>query len=94
MAGALKGAGDTRFVLIYSTVIAWGVWVPGVMVIVLVLGLGLLTMWMWASLFVTILAAGYLVRFRGGKWKSIEVIESPAPPPAGRTGAEALAMGD
>jgi multidrug resistance protein, MATE family len=94
LAGALKGAGDTRFVLIFSTIAAWLLWVPGVMVIVLVLGLGLLSMWAWASVFVAVLAAGYIVRFRGGKWKTIEVIESPPPPPAGRTGAEGLAVGD
>jgi MATE family multidrug resistance protein len=94
LAGALKGAGDTRFVLIYSTLVSWFLWVPGVMVIVLLLGLGLLSMWFWASVFVAVLATGYVIRFRGGKWKTIEVIESPPPPPAGRIGAEGLAVGD
>lgn len=94
LAGALKGAGDTRFVLIYSTIIAWGIWVPGVMAIVFVFNGGLLGTWSWALLFVILLAIGYEVRFRGGKWKTIEVIESKPPPPAGRTGAEALAVGE
>lgn len=92
LAGALKGAGDTRFVLIYSTLLSWGFWVPGVLIIVLVLKLGLLTMWLHAVLFVVVLAAGYEIRFRRGRWKSIQVIESPPPPSASRTGAEALAI--
>ena len=93
-AGALKGAGDTRFVLIFSSVLSWGFMVPGVLFIVLVLNLGLLMMWTWALLYVGLLAAGYYVRFRGGKWKQIQVIESPPPPPVTRPGAEALATGD
>lgn len=94
LAGALKGAGDTRFVLLFSALVSWGFWVPGVMLIVLVFHLGLLTMWTWALGFVTLLAIGYTLRFRSGRWKSIKVIESPPPPPAARIGAEALAVGD
>lgn len=94
LAGALKGAGDTRFVLWFSSLLSWGVMVPGVLVIVMKLGGGLLHMWIWALFYVALLAAGYLMRFRGGRWRSIEVIEAPAPPPAGRTGAEALAAGE
>jgi hypothetical protein len=64
------------------------------MVILLVLGSGLLSMWAWAPVFVAVPAAGYLVLFRGGKWKPIDVIELPPPPPGGRTGAEGWAVGD
>jgi len=93
-AGALKGAGDTRFVLIYSSLLSWGLLVPGVLTIVLVLGGGLLSMWTWALIYVGSLATGYYIRFKGGKWKSIQVIESPPPPPVTRPGAEALAAVD
>jgi MATE family multidrug resistance protein len=93
-AGALKGAGDTRFVLLFSSLLAWGVMVPGVLLIVLVLGGGLLSMWTWALFYVGALATGYYLRFRSGKWKTIQVIESPPPPPVTRPGAEALATCD
>lgn len=94
LAGALKGAGDTRFVLWYSTLLAWGMFVPGILLIVLKFGGGLVSMWLFALVYVALLAAGYFVRFRGGKWKSIRVIEAPPPLPAARPGAEALATGD
>lgn len=94
LAGALKGAGDTRFVLIYSSLMSWLLLVPGVLLVVVVFGGGLLAMWTWALFYIALLAGGYIVRFRGGKWKSIQVIESPLPPPALRPGAEALATGD
>ena len=93
-AGALKGAGDTRFVLLFSSLLAWGLMVPGVLLIVLVFGGGLLSMWTWALFYVGALALGYYLRFRSGKWKTIQVIESPPPPPAARPGAEALATCD
>jgi MATE family multidrug resistance protein len=93
-AGALKGAGDTRFVLMSSTVLAWLLFVPGVMLIVLVFGYGLLVMWAWALVYVGALATVYGGRFRRGAWRKIRVIEAPPPPPAGRPGAEALAAGD
>jgi MATE family multidrug resistance protein len=94
LAGALKGAGDTRFVLLYSSLMAWGILVPGVCALVFWLGRGLLAMWVYALFYISLLAIGYWLRFRGGRWKSIQVIEAPPPPPAGRPGAEALAVGD
>lgn len=93
-AGALKGAGDTRFVLVCSALMAWLFFVPGVMVLVFVLGFGLLAMWTWALLYVGLLAAAYYLRFRSGRWKAIQVIEPPLPLPVTRPGAEALATGD
>jgi len=94
LAGALKGAGDTRFVLVYSMIVSWLIWIPAVMVTVVYFGGGLVSMWLWAVMFVAALAIGYTIRFRGGKWRTIQVIETPAPPPASRVGGEALAVGE
>jgi len=94
LAGALKGAGDTRFVLIYSSLMSWGLLVPGVLLVIFTFKGGLLSMWTWALIYIGLLAGGYIIRFRSGKWKSIQVIESPLPPPAARPGAEAMAVCD
>lgn len=85
LSGALKGAGDTRFVMLYSVGAAWGFMVPGVLVITLVLDAGVLALWSWVMAYIAVLGAGYVLRYRSGVWKSIRVID-PVPeavPPAG-----------
>jgi multidrug resistance protein, MATE family len=74
--GALKGAGDTQFILRVSLVLAallagfswlsvevWHLSVYGCWVLVV--------LWVWIA------AATYLVRFRQGKWRQMRVIETP-----------------
>ncbi len=94
VSGALKGAGDTRFVMIYSVVMAWGFWMTGELVIIFVLGGGIVPAWAWMTAFVFAVAAGFLWRFRSGRWKSIELIERQTPLQPTRPGAEALIAGD
>ena len=93
LAGALKGAGDTRFVMIYSTLMAWGLLVP-VQALIVRLGGGILVSWGWLTLYVIVLSSGFLVRYRGGRWKSIEVLETPPPPtsPLTREGGEGVVV--
>ncbi|MBP8655545.1 MAG: MATE family efflux transporter [Kiritimatiellae bacterium] len=79
VAGSLKGAGDTRFVLLYSAVVTWGVWIPGELVLVLWCHAGLLTTWLWMSVYVFLLAGGLWLRFLRGKWKHIDMIRQPHP---------------
>ena len=90
VSGALKGAGDTRFVMYYSVVMAWGVWITGELVILLVLKLGIVAAWVWLMVYVILMAVGFIWRYRSGRWKSIELIdrETPVQPPRG--GAEAM----
>ncbi len=102
--GALRGAGDTRFSMIYSVAMAWLIWVPGEFALVRWLdfrraagralpewmGDGMALLWGWMTIFVVLLCVGFLWRFKSGRWKGIRLIE-PAPvllPP--RTGADAL----
>lgn len=79
VAGALKGAGDTRFVMVYSVALAWLFFVPGQLIIVLRLNKGLLWAWAWTGLYIAVLAAGYILRWAAGHWKSIDVIDRPTP---------------
>ena len=74
LGGALKGAGDTRFVLVYSALATWLVWMPGELVLLLWLEAGLMAAWVWMTLFVFLLAAGFWLRFKRGKWKTIAMI--------------------
>ena len=71
LSGALKGAGDTRFVMYYSVAMAWFLWITGELAILFVLRRGIVAAWLWLMFYVVILAAGFLWRYRGGRWKSI-----------------------
>jgi MATE family multidrug resistance protein len=70
----LRGAGDTVFVSLVSLFLAWPVMVVPTW-LALEFDWGLYWAWAFASAYICIQATCYLVRFRGGKWKSMRVIE-------------------
>jgi MATE family multidrug resistance protein len=72
---AVRGAGDTRFALVFSTVTAWLVMVIPTYLNQSYWGGGLDVAWTAVTIFVIVLGLGFLVRFQGGKWKSMRVIE-------------------
>lgn len=73
--GALRGAGDTHFVMWYHTAVAWGFFALGEALIVLVLKLSVFAAWGWAIAYFFLLAAGWVLRMKSGRWKRIELIE-------------------
>ncbi len=74
---AVKGAGDTRFVMLVNVGLSWAVMVVPSYLAVVVFGKGLLTMWTSATLYIALLGVTLLLRFLAGKWKSMRVIEVP-----------------
>jgi MATE family multidrug resistance protein len=88
----LKGAGDTRFVMWYQSIMSWGLLVPGQWLITVVYHGTILQSWAWLTVYVWLLSIGFFIRFRSGKWKSIEVIESVPPIVPSRPGSEAMGM--
>ena len=86
---AIKGAGDTRFVLKVSVVMATSLsvlsWLAVEKFHLGVYGCwALITLWVWA------LGVTFLWRFLGGKWRSMRVIEQ-TPPELGPTAETELA---
>lgn len=74
-ASSLKGAGDTKFVMYFVVGTAWTVMVlPSWFVLDRGIG-GLYTVWVFFTLWVCILAVGFLIRFLRGKWREMRVIE-------------------
>lgn len=71
---ALRGAGDTRFVTATAIVLSWFIMVIPTY-LALKNGWGLYAAWAFASAYVFGLAIVFWLRFRGGKWKSMKVIE-------------------
>lgn len=92
--GALKGAGDTRFVMLYNVSAAWGIWILGELVILFVLKGGLIMAWLWLTFYVCILAGGFYWRFKSGRWKTIELIERPVPPTPLHPATDALTVAE
>lgn len=74
-ASALKGAGDTRFVMYMLAGVSAMVLVLPTYLAIEVFGMRLYASWIIASAYVIVLGCGFLLRFLGGKWKSMRVIE-------------------
>jgi MATE family multidrug resistance protein len=75
LSGALRGAGDTHFVMWYETSMAWLFFAAGELLIVPVLKLGVIAAWAWALVYICLLAVGMIARFRCKRWQKIELIE-------------------
>ena len=79
-ASAIKGAGDTRFVMVMILVLSLIVLVIPSYVALEIFNADIYAGWTIASAYIIILGFIFLIRFLGGKWKSMRVIEK-APPP-------------
>jgi MATE family multidrug resistance protein len=79
ISGALKGAGDTHFVMYFQSAVAWGFLVLGQLLIVFVFHGGVYASWIWTLLYIVILGIGFALRFRSGRWKSIDLLDRRVP---------------
>ena len=83
---AIKGAGDTRYVMIMTTVLSVFILVIPVYLTVEVLEAGLMVAWVFATAYVISLGVTFYLRFLGGKWMLMRVIEQkPQVPKIGPT---------
>lgn len=71
---ALRGVGDTRFVMLWMTLIGWFVWIP-LEWLAWKQGWGVLWMWGILTAYIMLLGVIFTVRWKRGKWMSIQVIE-------------------
>jgi MATE family multidrug resistance protein len=80
LSGALRGAGDTKWVGVATVVLSWGMIVGGGQALVWwAPSLGSLGPWIAASAYIIVLAIVILLRFTGGKWRRMSVVkEGPA----------------
>ncbi len=72
--GALKGAGDTRFIMWTIAAISFGVMIIPVYIAVEIFRVGIYEVWTLASFYACVLGFAFLFRFRYGKWKRMSVI--------------------
>jgi multidrug resistance protein, MATE family len=74
-ASALKGAGDTRFVMKAIVAASWLIMVIPTYLSIMVFEQHLFVAWGFATAYVVVLGFIFLYRFLQGKWKSMRVIE-------------------
>lgn len=72
---AIRGAGDTRFSLVYTTITCWGLMVLPAWVAWYWFGGSLIVSWWGCTTYVVVLGFGFLARFQRGRWQSMRVIE-------------------
>ena len=72
--GALKGAGDTKFVMYALLVISVGIWMP-VVLLVQWLSPSIRLLWLTMPFYCGICALACIVRFLQGKWKSFRLVD-------------------
>ena len=77
-AAALKGAGDTTYPLLATLILSWTVMVMPSYLLCAYLGAGVYTAWTTAAAYCVCVGVLMFRRFRGGRWKALRVIETPA----------------
>jgi Na+-driven multidrug efflux pump len=70
---ALRGAADTRWVMTFNLANTWLVFVPGSYLLAVILGLGLKGSWWGLGFFLFIAGMAMTLRFRSGRWKTMEI---------------------
>lgn len=75
LGGALRGAGDTKFVMILASCLGWLFWIPGIFLIYRSPGSSVITLWLFTTLYVALLALGYFLRYRKGPWRTMVMVE-------------------
>ena len=70
---ALFGAGNTRFVMIVELVLHFSCLVPLAWLLGLTFGVGLVGIWSAALVYVVLLTAVMVWKFRSGDWKTIKI---------------------
>jgi MATE family multidrug resistance protein len=74
--GAIKGAGDTRFIMWTIAALSLGGMIIPVYLAVEVIGAGIYIAWTLATFYASALGLAFMLRYRQGKWKKMRVIES------------------
>jgi len=73
--GAIKGAGDTRFIMWTIGAVCLGMMIVPVYVAVEIFRAGVFTVWAFASAYACALGIAFMLRYRHGAWKRMRVIE-------------------
>ena len=73
VSGALKGAGDTKFVMWWMVAVAFGLWLPLVWAVAAWRNT-MPALWGTMIVYVVVICVGTLLRWRGGRWRRIKLV--------------------
>jgi len=71
--GALKGAGDTRWVAVFTVGYAWLIFLPASYLMAFKVGLGAVGAWIGAAVYILCLAVTLLWRYHSERWRTIDI---------------------
>jgi MATE family multidrug resistance protein len=71
--GSLRGAGDTRWPMIVAVLYTWFLFIPLAYVFGDILGGGVVGAWVGATIYIILLGATLLLRYRSGAWKTMKI---------------------
>lgn len=72
--GALKGAGDTKFVMYALLAISIGLWMPSVFAVLLIAP-SITLLWLTMPFYCALCALACIVRFARGRWKRLRLVD-------------------
>jgi MATE family multidrug resistance protein len=73
---ALKGAGDTKFIMLIIAILSIVILILPSYVVVYYLHGNIFVLWLIFSIYIALLGLSFFIRFFVGKWKSMRVIEA------------------
>ncbi|MBR0197922.1 MAG: MATE family efflux transporter [Kiritimatiellae bacterium] len=73
ISGALKGAGDTKFVMWWMVFVAFGIWLPLVWNVSVFYNT-MPALWGTMIVYVAVICVGTIIRWRRGKWSRIKLV--------------------
>ena len=76
ISSGLKGAGDTKFIMLSVGVIGTFVAAIPVYIVLEIFSMGIYAAFINGTIFLAVLGITYLIRFRNGKWENMRVIEN------------------
>jgi len=91
---AIRGAGDTVFPLVFTTICGWCLMVIPIFIGMTWFDTGIDFAWIAASVYIATLGIGLWLRFLEGRWQRMRVIEHAAPALTTSFETDALALDD
>jgi MATE family multidrug resistance protein len=76
--GLLQGAGDTKFAMLLSLLLLWGLFVPLTYLLVIRWGSGVTAAWFGGTFCYLLQGVLLFSRFRSGRWQEIKIFSEPA----------------